>query len=313
MESRLVKILEGEVRVDQLTKENIAEYVQAKNAVESYDLLIVEPYEAFLKERKEKVIIDSPELSLFLKDRTNQQKHSPKEVISLLESFLNTALENNQNGMQMYGVRKFGDVPTVDASYVLGIFTQWQDRVLDTSVSTTVGYKGDLVERIAADSAHRLIFMDYEPARYRAVKMPDVELYIAAAEQVKAITDRLIKPFETAVREQAETDSERTVFDTKVYDNLAVQVKSVPRRESGYDALKKRLSKSLTRFSQMSELDVDGRKTFYNAELVEPRTYVAIDSLLATIGQGLAKKEVKQRQEIAVLYMPQRAIVLSVE
>jgi hypothetical protein len=311
MESRLIKLLDRDVSVGDLAEENIAEYVQAKRTVEGYERFVVEPYEAYLKDLGNKQVLSIPGLDVILKERVAKQKRTPKEVLTLLGSFLSTSLENNQNGKQMYGVRRFGKTPAVDARYAYELFMRWDNEVLGTTVSTTVSYKGSLVDRIVEDSSPRLAL--YAEPRYGGVSMSDVELYLAASEQTARIKERLLKPFEQAFRDQAETSPDKTVFDNRVYGGLAVQVKSVPRREPKYEDAKAMVRDELEECAHLHSADVDGITTFYNSDLLMPRPYASIHALLGFTRDAMSRTDLRQRQEIRILYMPERAVVLAVE
>jgi hypothetical protein len=311
MESKLVKILKGSgANVKRLNEENISEYVQAKNAGEAYKKLVIEPFEAYAKDRGEKTVFEIEDLQVALSTKRTLQKYSAKDTVELFESFLNVALQNNDNNRRMHGVKRFDGVVAADAEYLLEQMEMWQDAVLGFTESTSVKYKGGLVERIATENAPRLIMLDYKNGRIDRFTLSDVGLYIAASEQAKLIDKNIVKPFEKAFKANAEKDEEQTMFDTKTYGRLAVQVKTVPRLEPEYDKVREGINGILRYTSGLGRRQVDNMTTFYNEDLIQEKPYVSVCSLMDDVAKLKEQKELKYRQEISVLYMPEKAIVI---
>ncbi len=155
----------------------------------------------------------------------------------------------------------------------------------------------------------RLVLVDYASG-------PDltdsaVALYIAAIAQVKALDSKVIKPFEQAFKDNAEVDPNRSTFDNKAYGRLMVQVKTVPCQDVDYGTVREAVQERLEEWADLQRGTVDRVTTFFNEDLNAPRPYVAIDKILNYV-QDTKIGEPRQRQEVNVLYLPEKATVLTV-
>ena len=309
MENRLVKILEGHVDVSALTEENITEYVQAAETIRAYEALIIEPFEADAKADGAKDIYEEDSLEIKLRTERRETTPSAKDVLTLLRTTLSYALGRNERSERMYGVKRFEGVVAVDAGATRKLLDAWQEQVVDVSTTNKIEYKGALDEVVESQLGN-LALADYTAPALSADPAASARLYVAAKEQVKALNKRVIKPFENVFKAQAATDDESTVFDTKPYGRLAVQVKSVPRWEPDYKGALAMVETKLESAARLGANRVNGVTTFFNDERNAPRVYIAASRVLDVIDAALAQKELKQRQEVNVLYRPQAATIL---
>ncbi len=309
MENRLVKILEGPVDVGALTEENIAEYVQASETIRAYESLLIEPFEADAKASGATEVYHDGSLEIRLRTERRETTPSAKDVLTLLRTTLSYALGRNERSERMYGVKRFDGTVAVDAGATRKLLEAWKEQVLDLSTTTKIECKGDLAG-IVDSQLGNLALADYVAPALCADPAASARLYVAAKEQVKALNRRVIKPFENAFKDQAATDNGSTVFDTKAYGRLAVQVKSVPRMESDYKGALAAVEATLESAARLDASRVDDAVTFFNSERNIPSVYVAASHVLDVMDAALGQKELKQRQEVNVLYRPRAATIL---
>ena len=315
MKQNLVKILEKEVDVSSLSEKNIEEYVQAKQTVDSLKKLVIDPFAEYAKQKGKEEVYSENNLVVSLKRTENPQKLSDKAIVSLLESTLNTILMNNANNKPMHGVRRFKDVVTVDPEYLNQLYNIWQDTEIGQIISERVTYKGKDVKNVAHDHKGRLALITEDLYSgldtSKEISQSDLFLYIVADYQSKLLNKKILRPFEEVFKNNAQTNPDKTLFDNKVYGRLTVQIKTVPRRETDYEVIKDQIQEQLNKYIKLSEEEIDNKMTFYNKELKIPKPYVSVTGLLELIKDAKTKKEIKYRQEISILYAPEKATILT--
>ena len=98
MKENLIKIFgENDVDVSLLNENNISEYLQTKRSIETMNKTIIEPFKVWAKQTDQQVLIDTRDLYMTLDTKQKDIKHSDKEVVSLLETSINSMIMNNSN------------------------------------------------------------------------------------------------------------------------------------------------------------------------------------------------------------------------
>jgi hypothetical protein len=292
----LLKLRNG-VTIDTLNEQNIAEYVQACQTIEGITRMVIEPYEALAKEKPKGIVYEANGLKITKSESISPKKHSPKDISTLLRATLVSANHNHENGKQMYGVRKFDNIPAMDVEYVLGCLDQWESQIIGTNKTTKITPTGDA-------SAYRTNLI---LAQVKELSDHSAQLYVAAKSQTSTIEKKIIEPFEIAIKEKAHKDTQKTTFTNLPYGGLIVQIKSVPREEADYAKALQTIRNTFNAYQTGGEKPGE---VFMNTSLLAPRPYVAIDALLHKTNAALSETETKFRQEIRVLYKPQEAFVL---
>jgi len=307
MESRLVKILNDDFEVGELSEENIEEYVQTVNSKKAYIKHIIQPYEAMAVLLGSSPVFEEKGLVVKLNKRTTKQKYSDKQIVNLTETYLDTMGLVNSHGKQAYGIKRFNESIAIDVCFLQDLMDHWSGLVFGYNETTTPKYEGSNIDDIVKLYSPSLLI---DAVSY----VPDVtenatKLYIAAKEQSDRLTKKVIKPFEKAFKTQAKTSPKKTVFDTKPYGKLAVQVKTVPRHEPDYKIVKEMLVGYLAQHESFDLVDND--TTFLNNAISEPKVYMDMLHIHDYIHVAKTMPVFKQRQEIEVLYNPVDAVVIS--
>lgn len=303
---KLVKILEN-ADIDALNEHNIAEYVQTVNMVSFLKQAIIDPYTEQAKSMRTKDVFTGDDLSIKLVSRSSNQRMSDKQVLDMLTATLGTTQRNSNVGKQMYGVKHFGDTLAIDVTYVLELMDSLQGMIIGTTETQYLKPKGKLADIVRLNSGR---FVTHPNLTGNPEE--DAKLYVAADKQSKHLATKIITPFDKTFKANAEKDTTKTVFDTKKYGGLIVQVKSVPRQETDYGKVVSALDHVLVMYSaQGAAQGVNNKVSFWNDKLVEPRVYVSIEALQRDITKLQSKKNTKFRQEISVLYAPTDAVIMT--
>jgi hypothetical protein len=301
----IVKLRDG-AKLDAFSESNIAEYRQAQDTIQTLERMIIEPYTALSKDHAKRegtaVIFDNEGFKIKANTTISDKHYSASELVRLLDSTIQTARMNQENGKQMYGVRKFGDSVSMQASYLLNCLDNWQEIVLDKVEQTKLTYSGAYAE-IAKANRGNLILGHVEKLDAQSAR-----LYIAAREQTTAIDKHIITPFEEAFKSEVKKDPTQTLFTNMTYGGLIVQVKTVPRPEVDYKVALRSLRTKLEAYATQTN---DSQGVFINQTLVSPSAYVSLDKLEYDLSEVQAQPKVAYRQEIRVLYKPESAFILA--
>lgn len=325
MKSELVKILDGEVDVSSFSQDNISEYIQAKQTVDSLTKFVIDPFKEYAKNfASKKVTTDNPNETITLYDGKNQKKdlvvsaktstsdkkYSAKDIVTFLETTLNNAYMNNENKKQMFSVRRFDDVPCIDVSYVGELLDSWTDSVIGTNERFSLTYKGKDANTVAQEHKSRLILTkDIQNQPEGQVQDSAVFLYVAADKQKKLINKYVIAPFEKAFKESVTKNDKETLFDNRTYGSLTVQVKTVPRPDTDYAKVKGSFEKLLLQYESSNA--VDNEHVFLNEDLTQPKNYVSIPHLLSKLNSFSDTTSVSYRQEVNILHAPEKAFIIA--
>lgn len=315
MEEKLIKILDEELNISEFNESNIAEYVQTKQTIDRLNKFAIQPFEEIAKERKKVLGIDyklfyGADMIFDVETSRTPKHYTSKDILSLTTGVLGTALQNQELGKQMYGVKRFGDTPAIDASYVLNLVTDWQYAVIGENIREKVVCEADL-KNIANQYAGMITLID-EPI----IKSPTGfshkagALYLVSKGQVKELGDRVIKPFESAFKSMSEKNPNETSRNYHNYGGLSVFVKTVPRAEPNFDRSLQNTLESIDYFSGLTT-ESSSPMAFFNDSLQQPRTYIALEGLLDLISQETNMTDTKFRQEISILYNPKKATVIA--
>lgn len=307
----LVHLLDEGIDINE--RETARLYAQAERAVDALKRRVIDPFEAYALESGKKEIYKADEIAITVHERKQKRGMSGKQLVDMLQTRLEVALRNNEGGKQMYGVRRFDGTVAMDAAYLADEFRSACEVVLEETLSRSVACKGKRKGEVAKAYQLRLASLHEQRLELSSVPVSDDDagLYIAAAVQAERIAKKIAKPIAQAYKDAAETREGVTTNHVRNYADLGVLVKTVPREEAPYKGIKEKMLVRLDDWARMGRGDVDGKATFYNADLNNPRAYVSIPHMLALIAKDRAKTDRKQRQEgPMVLYAPETSLLL---
>ncbi len=307
---RLVKLLsEKDVDVSRLTEGNISEYLQAGETIKRIKTFVVDPFESVAKQQQVGELYSSDLGSVTIKQTPKKITYTPKELCTLTDSMINMYLRQNSSDRRLDGVKRYDGQITIDAAHLGSLVDLWSNQVLGVSNDVSLASKALDLEKLVSLHTPRLITVDGHTIP-NTFDDGEVGLYLSAKEQIKDIQKTLIRPFESAFKDQVESDREQTQLDLKHYGNLSVAVKSVPRQEVNFQRVLSKTQDFLSQVSSMSEFDADNKHFFYNNQRNEPTMYVSGDYLQSVISKEKSIKDTKVKKEISVLYKPQTAHIM---
>lgn len=315
MEKRLIKILEGNADVSKLTENNIEEFVQTKQTIDRLNKFAIQPFEEIAKERIQTLgehnkLFYGADMIFGVKTTSSPKHYTAKEILALTQAVIGTSLQNNELGKQMYGVRRFDGTPAIDATYLLGLVLDWQNAVIGENIRQTISCEAD-TQSIARQYGGMTALID-KPIITSPTGFSHEAgaLYLTSKGQVKDLTERVVKPFETAFKEMSTKDPDQTTRDYHNYGGLSVFVKTVPRSEPDFIRALGGITESLEYFARLKG-ESASPIAFFNDAIRNPTTYVALEGLLDLMKKEQSKTETKFRQEISVLYQPESARVIA--
>lgn len=289
------------------SEELIERYLQTQGTIAFFENMIVKPFENFAKDKGNMQVYDANGVTIKLNESQKAIKHSPKDLWTLTDSLLYSALHNQCEGKQMFGVKQFGDVVAIDTQYVGDSIRDWKDVVLGKTSTQrmTMSGKDGIAEMISQYTPQLGVMNEGSMAN---VKDSTVGLYVAAKHQIGALKRCVISPVEKMIKAAADFDPTQTTWDVHAYGNMLTQVQVVPSPKSDYAGAMNKFQRTLRGYESRAE---NGRTTFLNDALAQPRIYTSIPVLQHRSERLQERTTLGVRKELFIGYQPEVARVLT--